>query len=108
MVDLQRAELSYNFLAYAAFISLIAVFIILIILAFYVKDYDLIKESPLLFAIETFVIAIGASIPFTYFCVRRGISSAATSEIVIALMFKFALLHVLLELSGFYRGTHSL
>lgn len=108
MVDLQRAESSYKFLVYAAFFSVIALFVILIILSIYVRDYDLIKDSPLLFVIETFVIAVGASIPFTYFCVRRGISSAATSEIIIALMFKFALLHVLLELSGFYRGSTSM
>ena len=69
-----------------------------------IKDYDFIIKKPNVFIIETLLISILPSIAFAYviFYRTKHITSANIFELII-LSLKFAALHVLLQISGYYR-----
>ena len=67
-------------------------------------DYDYIIKKPNIFIIETLLISILPSIGFAYiiFYRTKHITSSNIFELLI-LSLKFAALHVLLQISGYYR-----
>jgi hypothetical protein len=69
-----------------------------------IKDYDYIIKKPNIFIIETLLISILPSIGFAYiiFYRTKHITSSNIFELLI-LSLKFAALHVLLQISGYYR-----
>lgn len=101
-----RANLSYTIQLYGFIALLIVGYVVLILLAVYTQDFELIKQHPFKFAFETILVGAGLALPFYYFGYWRGLSSKETHAIVIGLFIKFVSLHVLLQLSGFYTGLH--
>lgn len=69
-----------------------------------IKDYDFIIQKPSVFIIETLLISILPTIGFAYiiFYRTKHITSSNIFELLI-LALKFAALHVLLQISGYYR-----
>ena len=79
-------------------------FAILFALALVVRDVEMIKRSPILFIIETILIALLPAIPFLFFVISRGIPLQTVATWVYGLSAKFAVFHLLFQFSGFY--TH--
>jgi hypothetical protein len=67
-----------------------------------VRDVDIIKRSPLLFIIETILVSLLPAIPIFFFVISREISFAVATAWVYGLSIKFAVFHVLFQVSGFY------
>ena len=91
------------FLIQAMLIVVIAVGVaVLIGLSVAIRDVKIIKERPFLFAIETLLISILPAVPLLFFAVSRGIPMAKALAWFYGLAFKFAVFHILLQISGFY------
>lgn len=106
VTQVDKVNLSYTIQLYA-FLTLIVVgYAALIVLAVYVRDFEVIKKHPFKFGFETLLIGAGLALPFYYFGAWRNLSSKETHTIVVGLFIKFISLHVLLQLSGFYTGLH--
>lgn len=79
----------------------------LLALAIIVRDYKLIVERPLIFAIELLLMTLLPGIPILFFVVSRGTSWTSAWVWFASLSTKFAIFHVLSQLSGFYTWIFS-
>lgn len=79
-------------------------FAVLFALALVVRDVDVIKRAPVLFVIETVLVALLPAVPFLFFVISRGIPLEVALAWVYGLSIKFAVFHLLFQVSGFY--TH--
>lgn len=78
-------------------------FAYLLALSIVVRDVQLIKARPFLFAIELLGMAVLPGLPLLFFVVSRNISWKTAWLWFVSLSVKFAIIHVLLEISGTYR-----
>ena len=74
----------------------------LLALAILVRDTQLIRSKPLIFIFELILMATLPGIPILFFVVSRGISWEKAWIWFSSLSVKFAIFHVISELSGFY------
>lgn len=97
-------ELDYYYFVFEIAILGILAFGIayLLALAVLVRDTQLIRTKPLIFIIELILMAILPGVPILFFVVSRGISWEKAWIWFSSLSVKFALFHVISELSGFY------
>jgi hypothetical protein len=77
-------------------------FAVLFALALVVRDVDAIKRGPFLFLIETVLVALLPAVPFLFFVISRGIPLEVAAAWVYGLSAKFAVFHLLFQVSGFY------
>jgi len=99
MVDL---ELLYFLFKIAIIVILVFGFAYLIALAAIVHDYSIIVNKPFLFAIETMLMSLLPGIPILFFVVTRNITWKKAWVWFASLSIKFAIFHVLSQLSGLY------
>jgi hypothetical protein len=78
-------------------------FAYLLALSIIVRDVQLIKMRPFLFAVELLGMAVLPGLPLLFFVVSRNISWKTAWIWFVSLSVKFAIIHVLLEISGTYR-----
>lgn len=102
-----KVDLSYTIQLYAFLTLIVAGYIALIVLAVYVRDFEVIKRHPFKFALETVLIGAGLALPFYYYGYWRDLPWRERHLIVFGLFLKFVSLHVLLQISGFYSGLHN-
>jgi len=76
-------------------------------LSMLVRDTQLIVEKPLIFIIELILMAALPGVPILFFVVSRGISWNTAWTWYASLSTKFAIFHILSEISGFYRWLFS-
>jgi len=74
----------------------------LLALAVLVRDTELIRTKPFIFVIELILMAILPGIPILFFVVSRGISWDKAWIWFSSLSVKFAIFHVISQISGFY------
>ena len=93
----------YYFVFEIAILALVAFGLAyLLALAFLVRDFKLIRSKPLIFIFELTLMAILPGIPILFFVVSRGISWDKAWIWFSSLSGKFAIFHILSEISGFY------
>lgn len=92
----------YSVLKILILLVLIIGFFLLFVLSIVVHDTKYIQEFPNKFAIELFLISVLAAIPIFYIGYARDVSLKTTTIDFILLVIKFGLLHIGLQLSGFY------
>ena len=78
-------------------------FAYLLALSIIVRDVELIKRHPFLFAVELLGMTLLPGLPLLFFVVSRNITWRTAWIWFISLSVKFAVLHILLEISGTYR-----
>lgn len=83
-------------------IGLVLYLIFLIIIAIIAPDVSFIKMKPTEFIIELFLVPTGACLPLLYFAYVRGLTMKKTLILFISFWIKLAVIHLLLEISGFY------
>mgnify|MGYP003347972556 FL=1 len=93
----------YLFTKIAIITGIILGLSILVPLAMIKRELYMIKQRPLLFAIETFLIGILPGIALMFFTVSRGIPFHETRIFALELALKFSIFHVLFQISGFYK-----
>lgn len=98
-MDLQFA---YLFMEYGLIAIFILGFALFFAIALVARDVDIIRKKPFVFAIETILISVIPAIPLFFFSVSRGIEFRKTLTWVIGLSIKFAVFHIIFQLSGFY------
>jgi hypothetical protein len=72
-------------------------------LAFIKADFTLIKRKPFLFLAELLLVSVVPATMFLFFMVTRDISFSTAMTWFWALSIKFATVHLLFEISGFYK-----
>lgn len=92
-------------LSHATIWIIVLIFIVLIITSAIVRDYRYMVEKPLFFMVETIMISILPALPIFFFYVTRSTSPKQTTLTFLALVIKFAALHILFQLSGIYSYT---
>jgi hypothetical protein len=92
----------------ALFGGLGAIVVFYCVMSGLVRDVKFIKEMPLKFAVETFVISIGTTLAFTILFYTRNMALTYLPHFAGLLFLKLFVFHVLLELSGTYTvlGVH--
>lgn len=75
---------------------------ILLFLAVMRRDYEIILRRPILFGIELLLIAVLPALPILFFVVSRGMDWDTAVTWFYGLSIKFALFHVLFQISGLY------
>lgn len=98
-MDLQFA---YLFLEYGLIAIFILGFALFFAVALIARDVDIIRKRPIIFALETILIAVVPALPLFFFSISRGIPWMQSLSWVIALSIKFAVFHIIFQLSGFY------
>lgn len=83
------------------FILLLA-FAILFALSIIIRDVEIIKQSPFTFVLETFIVSLLPAVPILFFVFSRGIPFETAVAWLYGLSAKFAVFHVLFQISGFY------
>jgi len=79
----------------------------LLALSVIARDYKIIIENPFLFIIELLLMSILPGIPILFFVITRGISMEQAWIWFSSLSVKFAIFHVISQLSGFYTWLFS-
>jgi hypothetical protein len=79
----------------------------LLALSMIVRDYKLIVERPFIFIIELLLMSLLPGIPILFFVVSRGTTLTQAWVWFVSLSAKFAIFHVLSQLSGFYTWIFS-
>lgn len=74
----------------------------LLALAILVRDVQLIRGKPLIFIFELLLMAFLPGIPILFFVVSRGIPWEKAWIWFSSLSIKFAIFHIVSEMSGFY------
>jgi hypothetical protein len=95
-------QFAYLFLSIAILAVIVIGFILLVPLAIIRHKIDYIKSHPFMFALETLLVGVLPTLPFLFFIYSRGYSFDSISHAMYVLAAKFAALHVLFEISGFY------
>lgn len=88
---------------YALLFGIILAFVFLGFMAFRVRHFEYIQNHPLRFFAEFTAFSVFPAFPLWLFMITRGIPSKTMWAWFGALWFKFALLHVLFEVSGVYQ-----
>lgn len=92
----------YKVFEYALFTGIILAYGLLIYMAFTTQYTGYIKTHPLRFIGEFLAFSLLPALPLILFVTTRNVSTKAATIWFATLWFKFALLHVLFELSGVY------
>jgi hypothetical protein len=90
------------FITLGILITFIGAIIVLLLLSYLVYDVAFIKQNPLLFIGETFVICVVSSATFFIMIKTRNTDVVRTAQLAGLLSIKFAVLHTLLQTSGYY------
>lgn len=92
----------YRFIKASIIVFLIVGFALLFATAIEVHDTAVIRTHPWLFVAELILMSVLPAIPLLFFVVSRKISIKIALFWFYALSAKFAILHILFQLSGFY------
>jgi hypothetical protein len=99
------APLSYvvpRLLEKATYVTLGVVFLGLLVAAALVRNVAFIAHRPLSFLLELFAMSVLTALPLYVFLLTRPIGGKKATIFFALFLAKLALLHVLLEISGFY------
>lgn len=92
----------YLILEIAIIFVLLLAFAFLFALSLVVRDFDVIKASPFKFVIETILVSLLPAVPILFFVFSRGIHLEVAVAWLYGLSVKFAVFHILFQISGFY------
>ena len=81
----------------------VAVLIILTVYAIIIREVELVKAKPWIFLLELCAFSIVPAIPVFLFGWVRNLPIKTTLFIFVSFVIKLAILHLLLEFSGFYK-----
>jgi hypothetical protein len=95
-------EFVYLFMTIAMLTICIIGALILIPMTFVCRKIDFIKANMFMFGIELILIAVLPSLPIIFFIYSRGYSVSIAIQSFYICIIGFAVLHVLLETSGYY------
>lgn len=84
-------------------ICFIGVLLVLTVYALIIRETELVKRKPLIFLLELLAFSIIPAIPVFIFGYVRDLPLKLTFYIFITFVLKLAILHLLLEFSGFYK-----
>jgi hypothetical protein len=88
--------------------GLIVAFIVLVITSIIVRDYQYMVQHPLNFSIETVVFSVIPALIIAFiFLKTRGLSVKTSFIWFIVMVLKFAIFHILFQLSGIYTVVFS-
>jgi sulfite exporter TauE/SafE len=105
MLSSEIERLSYLAGSYSLLIYILGAIVVLLAVSVVVKDVDFMVRNPILFTGEIIMVAVVATVPFTYLYWSRSVGSEKWEMYVAAqgaMTAKFAILHILLQTSGFY------
>lgn len=94
--------MSYMIVEFGIIFFLLVGFALLLALTVVRKDVAIIKEHPFLFAIETVLVSMLPAIPLFFFVISRDMPMRTALNWFYGLSIKFAIFHVLFQISGFY------
>ena len=94
----------HKFISYAIIGVVIIGFTILIGAAIKYREFRFIEAHPLLFLIETLLVAICPALPVFFFVMSRGMAIDTATIFAGGLAVKFFFFHVLCEISGYYKS----
>jgi hypothetical protein len=98
-MDLQAIYLFLQYGLIAVFVLGFAVFFGVSVVA---RDVEILKKKPFIFAIELLLVSLLPALPILFFVVSRGLDIATAITWMYGLSIKFALFHLVFQLSGFY------
>ena len=99
-------ESSYNFIAWGISVTLIVGALVLAALSVKNRDIAFIKDHPLMFLLELLFISIIPGIGMFIISFTREATIKTSFFAFMALSAKLAVVHILLQLSGFYSGFY--
>jgi hypothetical protein len=91
-----------TYISYSILVFFIIAVVSLLWISFYDNEIGFILGYPDMFIIEIIIMTIIPSLSVLVFTYTRGIKLITTAKFAGLLMFKFALLHIMLEISGYY------
>ena len=94
--------LLYILIKYALVSVFVIGFVVLFAMALVVRDIDVIKTHPFMFGIETCIVALLPALPILFFVVSREMELGTATAWLYGLSIKFAVFHILFQISGFY------
>lgn len=92
----------HDLLLKATYVVMTIVFIGLLIASIIVRHTSIMVGKPGVFFAELFAMSVLTALPMYAFVATRKISAKTATKFFLVFVIKLALLHVLLELSGFY------
>lgn len=95
-------ELLYMIVEFGILAVVVVGFGILLGVTAVVRDFEMVIRRPLVFIVETLIVAFIPAVPMLFFVVSRGISMGTALRWFYGLAIKFGLFHILFQTSGFY------
>jgi hypothetical protein len=92
----------YLFIEYGLVLFIVLGFALLFAIGLVVRDFEVIKKRPVIFILETLLISVLPAVPILFFVVSRGITMEVALTWLYGMCIKFAILHILFQISGFY------
>ena len=93
---------SHTLISYSIVAALAVAILMLIVYTYYYWDVSIIVNSPWKFLLELVLLAVVPSLMFFVFVYTRNTSMETTQLVVGLLMVKLAVLHTMLQTSGYY------
>lgn len=97
-----QLQTGYLFFNVGIIFFLMLGFAFLFALSILVRDFDIIKKSPFVFVMETALVSVLPAIPILFFAFSRGVPFETALNWLYGLSLKFAVFHVLFQVSGLY------
>lgn len=97
-----NVPIMYMFIQGGLILFLVVGFAMLLSTAVVVRDTILIRKHPFKFAAELVLMSILPAIPLLFFVISRNLPMNVALTWFYGLSFKFAVFHILFQLSGFY------
>jgi len=92
-----------SYITWCIFAAFVIAVIVLVCFSIYVSDTAFILAHPLKFLLELFVVSVVPAAVFAVLIVTRDADKSRIFVAIAVLAFKFAVLHILLQTSGYYK-----
>ena len=96
------ADESHTLISYSIVAALVIGILMMIVYTYYYWDVSIIVNSPWKFLLEIVLLAVIPSLMFFVFVYTRDTPIEKTNVVVLLLMVKLAILHTMLQTSGYY------
>lgn len=96
-----------NAMLKATYVLLAIVILGLLVTGIIVRNTSIIAGKPHIFLTELFAMSVLTALPLYVFIMTRRLSAKTASKLVLFFAIKLAIMHIFLELSGFYEYIFS-
>lgn len=96
---------SHTLISYSIVAALVVAISMLVVYTYYYWDVSMIVSSPWKFLLELVLLAVVPSLMFLVFAYTRDTPMETTKIVVLLLMVKLAILHTMLQTSGYYTAV---